>query len=72
LPPDFKFADLSKKLRERRKLEPGFADESPNVVLEVFYRDEVDGKLYRLGGDEDLAVARDRCEKLTLEVRSVG
>jgi bud emergence protein 1 len=72
MPPSFTFADLDKKLRERRKLEPGFADEAANGAIEVSYRDEADDKLYPIYSDDDLHVAMMRNAKLTLKVRSVG
>jgi bud emergence protein 1 len=70
MPPDFSFVDLGKKLLERRKLEPGFADDASGI--DVFYRDDADGKLYPMRGDEDLRVAMERNAKLTLDVHSVG
>lgn len=72
MPPDFTFADLDKKLRERRKLEPGLADEAANGSIEVSYKDEQDNKLYPIYSDDDLHVAMMRNAKLTLHVRSVG
>jgi bud emergence protein 1 len=72
MPPDFTFADLDKKLRDRRKLEPGFADEAANAAIAVSYRDEVDDKQYPIYNDDDLHVAMMRNAKLTLQVQSVG
>jgi bud emergence protein 1 len=72
MPPDFTFADLDKKLRERRKLEPGLADEAANSAIEVSYKDEAEDKLYPIYNDDDLHVAMMRNQKLTLKVRSVG
>jgi bud emergence protein 1 len=70
MPPNFRFADLVKKLQERRAMEPGF-EGSAAEELDVLYREETDGKLYRLTGDEDLVGAVERNSKLTLEVRSL-
>ena len=73
IPPEFSFADLGRKLRERRMLEPGFADEAAEGgAIEVWYRDDADGKLYPKQGDKDLQVAMMRNAKLTLDVKFVG
>jgi bud emergence protein 1 len=71
MPPEFTFIDLLKKLRERRQLEPGFANEPPDTELEVLYRDEGDSKMYEMRNDSDLKMAMHRNSKLTLDVRSV-
>jgi bud emergence protein 1 len=71
MPPDFAYPDLVKKLRERRQLEPGFTNESPDTELDVLYRDEGDNKLYEMRNDSDLRMAMQRNSKLTLDVRSV-
>ena len=40
--------------------------------LDIEYRDERDGEYYRLEGDDDLDIAVERNEKLTLAVRATG
>jgi bud emergence protein 1 len=70
MPQNFRYGDLIKKLGERRALEPGFEGER-DVELDVLYREEGDGKLYRLQGDEDLLGVVERNAKLTLEVRAL-
>jgi bud emergence protein 1 len=70
MPPGFNFADLYKKLQERRQLEQGLKDDTDE--LEVCYRDEQEGTLYRIQGDADLGVAMERNAKLTLNIRSLG
>lgn len=69
MPPQFRYADLYKKLQERRELEklPDLDGE-----LEIAYRDEMEGKLFAIRDDEDLRVAMERNPKLTLSVRVVG
>jgi len=65
MPTSLKFADLYKKLVERRKLErPGELEEELNVE----YKDEQDGYFYPIGDDEDLEIAVERNPKLTLSV----
>ena len=66
----FGFEDLRKKIVERRKLEFGEAAELAAGDLDIEYRDEKDGEYYRLEGDEDLDIAVERNEKLTLAVRA--
>lgn len=78
MPPrgQFSFSQLYQKIVERRKLEftgqdgggPGGGDEE----LDIEYRDEKDGEYYRLEGDDDLDIAVERNEKLTLAVRATG
>ena len=66
MPIYFSFADLYKKLKERRALErPAEAD----LDLLVEYRDEQEGQYFPLESDSDLQVALDRNPKLTLGVR---
>jgi bud emergence protein 1 len=72
MPPQFRYADLYKKLQERRELEKLPADENGGTELEIAYRDEVEGKLFAIRDDEDLRVAMERNPKLTLNVRVVG
>ena len=70
---NFGFEDLRKKIVERRKLEfaNAAADQELDAEdLEIEYRDEKDGEYYRLEGDEDLDIAVERNEKLTLAVRA--
>ncbi|KAH9877083.1 hypothetical protein IAQ61_002446 [Plenodomus lingam] len=65
MPLSLKFADLYKKLVERRKMErPGEEEEE----LTVEYRDEQEGYFYPIADDEDLAIAVERNPKLTLSV----
>jgi bud emergence protein 1 len=71
MPPDFQYADLYKKLQERRQLEQGIKDDRPQE-LDVAYRDEVEGKLFRLQSDRDLQEALERNSKLTLNVKTLG
>jgi bud emergence protein 1 len=73
MPPrgQFGFDQLYQKIVERRRLEykgQGQADEA----LDIEYRDEKDGEYYSLEGDEDLDIAVERNEKLTLAVRTAG
>lgn len=78
MPPrrQFKFDDLYQKIVDRRKLEfrgaegEGSGDDDPQLDIE--YRDEEAGEYYRLEGDEDLDIAVERNEKLTLAVRVAG
>lgn len=84
MPPrgQFNFGDLYQKIVDRRKLEfrgtsgggggSGEEEEQEEVQLEIEYRDEENGEYYRLEGDEDLEVAVERNEKLTLAVRVAG
>ena len=71
MPPrgQFGFEQLYQKIVERRRLEYKGQDQS-DEDLEIEYRDEKDGEYYRLEGDEDLDVAVERNEKLTLAVRA--
>jgi len=64
MPPAFRYPDLYKKLQERRMMELGGGEED----LSIEYRDEADGRFYRIEGDEDLAEAPGRGGKLTLSV----
>lgn len=65
MPASLKFADLYKKLVERRKMErPGELEEELNVE----YKDEQDGYFYPIGDDEDLEIAVERNPKLALSV----
>ncbi len=76
MPPQFRFPDLHKKLKERRRLERGLApgpenggpggEDEGELVIE--YKDEGDGEYYRIASDADLQVALERCPKLTLMV----
>lgn len=69
----FNYADLYQKIVDRRKLE--FKDngaEEAEAELDIEYRDEENGEYYRLEGDEDLEIAVERNEKLTLAVRVAG
>lgn len=70
----FNYSDLYQKIVDRRKLE--FKDsgngEEAEPELDIEYRDEENGEYYRLEGDEDLEIAVERNEKLTLAVRVAG
>ncbi|WPG99897.1 Hypothetical protein R9X50_00271700 [Acrodontium crateriforme] len=65
----FGFEELYRKIVERRRLEFKTQDQEPDN-LDIEYRDEKDGEYYRLEGDEDLDIALERNEKLTLAVRA--
>jgi bud emergence protein 1 len=69
MPPGFKYADLVKKLRERRALERGGDEDESELMVE--YRDEVEGGFYRIEGDDDLREALLRNPKLTLTVTTM-
>lgn len=77
MPPrnQFGFEDLYRKIIERRRLEYNKKDADENYGdderLCFEYRDEASGEYYRLEGDDDLEVAVDRNEKLTLVVREL-
>ncbi|EOD43991.1 Neutrophil cytosol factor 2 p67phox [Neofusicoccum parvum] len=71
MPAYFRFADLYKKLQERRALEKGVsAQEVADEGLLVEYRDEADGQFYSIGDDEQLEDAVSRSPKLVLWVSS--
>ena len=76
MPPrgQFSFEQLYQKIAERRKLEFTGQDggEGDEEGLDIEYRDEKDGEYYRLEGDDDLDIAVERNEKLTLAVRATG
>ncbi|KAF2774405.1 hypothetical protein EJ03DRAFT_347011 [Teratosphaeria nubilosa] len=65
----FTFEELHRKIVERRKLEYRGQDQN-DENLDIEYRDERDGEYYRLEGNEDLEIAVERNEKLTLAVRA--
>lgn len=79
MPPkgQFRYADLHRKVTERRKLEysnkkdSGVEDDriDDEQPLEMEYRDERDGEYYQLKDDGQLQHALDSNEKLTLVVR---
>nr|POE88000.1 protein scd2/ral3 [Quercus suber] len=73
MPPrgQFGYEDLYRKIVERRKLEYKGQDQD-DEDLDIEYRDEQGGEYYRLEGDEDLEIAVERNEKLTLAVRATG
>ena len=66
----FSFEQLYQKIVERRRLEYKGQDQGGDEGLEIEYRDEKDGEYYRLEGDEDLDIALERNDKLTLAVRA--
>lgn len=82
----FTFADLHRKIMERRRLEyksaladagesEDFDDEKMREEEEglwIEYRDEITGEYVALKDDESLALAVERCEKLTLVVRAAA
>ncbi|KAF2717351.1 hypothetical protein K431DRAFT_341436 [Polychaeton citri CBS 116435] len=74
MPPrgSFGFDELYRKIVERRRLEYRTQQQSEEAddQLEIEYRDESQGDYYRLEGDEDLDIALERNEKLTLAVRA--
>ena len=65
----FGFEELYHKIVERRRLEFKGQDQDHDS-LDIEYRDEKDGEYYRLEGDEDLDIALERNDKLTLAVRA--
>ncbi|KAK3075725.1 bud emergence protein 1 [Teratosphaeriaceae sp. CCFEE 6253] len=73
MPPRGQFAydELYRKIVERRRLEYKGQDQN-DEDLDIEYRDEKDGEYYRMEGDEDLDIAVERNEKLTLAVRAAG
>lgn len=73
MPPrgQFSYDDLYKKIVERRRLEYKGSDQD-DEDLDIEYRDEKDGEYYRLEGEEDLDIAVERNEKLTLAVRAAS
>ncbi|KAF2423786.1 hypothetical protein EJ08DRAFT_422545 [Tothia fuscella] len=72
MPPQFKYDDLYKKLKERRALERIESDgkDPDQVMLEIMYRDEAESRLCPIQSDQDLKVALERNERLTLNVRA--
>ncbi|KAK0354386.1 bud emergence protein 1 [Friedmanniomyces endolithicus] len=70
----FSYEELYRKIVERRRLEykvlSGSGEEGED--LEIEYRDEKEGEYYRMEGEEDLEIALERNEKLTLAVRAAG
>ncbi|KIW05820.1 uncharacterized protein PV09_03026 [Verruconis gallopava] len=70
MPAQFSYKDLYRKLKERRALER-IDGEEDDAELEVCYRDEAEGRLYPIRGDEDLRVGMERNpERFTLSVRA--
>ncbi|KAK3080403.1 hypothetical protein LTS18_001738 [Coniosporium uncinatum] len=79
MPPSFSFADLYKKIRERRSLERiddggGEGEGEGEAELLISYRDERRGTLERVSGDEELreAMGRVGVGKLVLDVSVVS
>ena len=70
MPPQFKYADLYKKLKERRALERFEGEDPERVELEIMYRDESEGRLFPIRNDEELRVGMERNERFTLSVRT--
>ncbi|KAF2091664.1 scaffold protein Scd2 [Saccharata proteae CBS 121410] len=69
MPALFRYADLYKKLKERRALERGEEiDAGGDEELVIEWRDENTGEYYGIRGDDDLAEAVARCPKLVLWV----
>lgn len=69
MPPQFRFAELYKKLKERRALEYP-AEASKDADLDVNYRDEGESRLFPIRNDEELRVGMERNERLVLDVRT--
>lgn len=69
MPSRFTYDDLVLKLRDRYRLE---TDVDARVAAEarfaIEYMDEGSKAIWRIGGEEDLAVAKERNEKLSLKV----
>ena len=73
LPMTFNYSDLVNKLRERWSLEPGVDKaNAQDVGFNIEYKDEATQAYYRIISDEELVIARDRNEKLTLRVSAVS
>jgi bud emergence protein 1 len=76
-PGQFSFADLYKKLKERRALEGlpdgngGAGQGIGDVDLDIAYRDEGAGQLVPMRNDEELRNVLDRGERFTLNVRVI-
>jgi len=72
MPSQFRYAELYKKLKERRALErfEGEGQDPDKVELEVLYRDESEGRLFPIRNDEELRVGLERNERFTLSVRA--
>lgn len=70
MPPkgQFNHDQLIQKIQERRRLEFK-GDDAGSEKLDIEYRDVANGEYYTIDGDEDLEVALERNEKLTLAVR---
>ncbi|KAE9970762.1 hypothetical protein BLS_004768 [Venturia inaequalis] len=66
-PGQFSFAELYKKLKERRALE-GLPDSNDDVELGVFFRDENAGQLVPIRNDQELQGCLERGERFTLSV----
>ncbi|OCK86038.1 hypothetical protein K432DRAFT_187253 [Lepidopterella palustris CBS 459.81] len=69
MPQIFRYADLYKKLQERRALESVGDGNDEELVVE--YKDEIEGHFYPIDSDEDLAIAMERNPKLTLSVTAM-
>lgn len=69
MPVSLKFADLYKKVKERRKLEH---PDEPDQELMVEYRDKIEDAFYPIADDEDLQIAVERNPTLTLSVTPKG
>lgn len=68
MPPQFTYPQLMQKLKERRALERLEGGEE----LEVEYKDEQEGRWFRLGGEEELRVCIERnAERMVLGVKAV-
>lgn len=62
----FTFTDLVAKLRDRWALEQGAEAAQRQFTIE--YKDEVTSMYWRMTSDQDLAMARERNDKLTLRI----
>lgn len=69
---NYVFSDLVAKLKERWLLEPGIDRTNPDDVhFNIDYKDEPTQTYFPISGDEELDVARERNDKLTLRVNPV-
>ena len=69
MPSGFTYDDLVLKLRDRYRLEADVdAQVAAAAQFAIEYKDEGSQAIWRIAGEEDLAVAKERNEKLSLKV----
>lgn len=72
LAPAYRFYDLVQKLRDRWSLESSVdKQEAQKANFAIEYRDEGTQQHYRIESDQDLVIAKERNQKLTLRVAAV-